>query len=261
MYRPAEQGGQGDPRFFAQLLDQRQLALLAGHQAFLLGQFQGGGGAGVIAGLHQVEHVARVGQVQLGDLLALPRGQGLRVAVGDAAEQGQFHRGLVERAGAQTLQGAVAGGGAATPEIHFVAGGEVGAVVIDGVIVACCVQVRATWAAQQFLAAGGEVEFHLRQQRRAGDDCAGLGLAHAGRGGGHVETVPAGLVDQAVQLRAAELCPPLLLGGLGRVALGVLPGGRRCDAAVDGRRVAGAGAEQYAEAGQVKGSFIHWSTP
>lgn len=100
----------------------------------MLGQFQGGGGAGVVAGLHQVEHVACIGQVKRGDLLALVGGEGLGIAVRHAAEQGQFHRGLVKLAGAQALQGAVTGGRAATPEVHFVTGGEVGTKVVDGVI-------------------------------------------------------------------------------------------------------------------------------
>lgn len=108
---------------------------------------------------------------------------------------------------------------------------------------------------------GGEVELHFRQQRCTGNHRTGLGLAHTGHGGGHVETVTAGLVDQAVQLRAAELGPPLLVGGLRRITLGILPGGGRGDAAVGGGGVAGAGTEEHAQAGHAQGSFIHWSTP
>jgi len=49
-------------------------------------------------------------------------------------------------------------------------------------------------------------------------------------------------------LRAAELRPPALVGGLGRVALGELPGGRRRNIAVHRGLIAGARTEQQAQA-------------
>ena len=233
-------------RFFGRLLDQWQLPLLTGHQAFLLRQFQGRGRTGIKAGLHQVQYIARIRQVELGNLQALAGGQGLRVAVGHVAEQGQLHVGLIELTGLQAVHGAVAGSGAATPEVDFVAGREVGIIVGDGPVALGGVQLRVAAAAQQPLTAGAEVELQFRQQRCTGNYRRGLGLADTRHGRRHVEAVTAGLVDQAVQRRAAKLRPPTLVDGLGRFAFGKMPGGGRSKATVDGGRVSAAGREQQA---------------
>ncbi|MOA41676.1 hypothetical protein D3C78_1636590 [compost metagenome] len=112
----------------------------------MLGQFQGCGTAGVVAGLHQVEHALGIAQVLFGDALLLAQGQGLGVAVGDAAEQGQLHRRAVELAGRQRLQRTVPGRPFAAPEIQLISGTEVGVVVIDGAVVPIHIQLAVALA-------------------------------------------------------------------------------------------------------------------
>ncbi|MNR43326.1 hypothetical protein D3C85_1619380 [compost metagenome] len=69
--RPAEQGGEADQGVLGLLLHQRQLPLLRRHQTLLLGQFQGRRRAGIEPGLHQVQDVLRVGQIQPGNAALL----------------------------------------------------------------------------------------------------------------------------------------------------------------------------------------------
>jgi len=164
------------------------------------------------------------------------------------AEQGQLHVGLIELTGVQAVHGAVARSGAAPPEVDFIAGGEAGVIAVDGPVAFGGVQVRVAAAAQQPLPAGGEVELQFRQQRCAGNHRRGLGLTDPRHGGRYVETVTTGLVDQAVQRRAAKLRPPALVDGLGRFAFCIVPGGGRGEAAINGGRVSATGREQQAQA-------------
>ncbi|MNN27427.1 hypothetical protein D3C81_1409620 [compost metagenome] len=205
----AEQGGEGDQGFAGLLLHQWQFALLFRYQAFLLGQFQCGGAAGVEAGLHQVQDVLRVGQIELGNACLFAQCQGLRVTVGDAALQGQFDGGTVELAGLYTEHGAVARRAFAAPEVDFVTGAQLGVVIIQRAIVRADVELAVAFAVQQFLPVGIETGLDFREQRGAGNRRAGLGLPDPRNSGAEVMAAQSRLFDQSIQLGAAELGPPL----------------------------------------------------
>ncbi|MNG12212.1 hypothetical protein D3C84_958100 [compost metagenome] len=72
----------------------------------------------------------------------------MRVAVGDAAEQRQLHRRLIEFAGLQAELRTVAGSALAAPEVDFVSGAEVGVKVIDGLVIAVGIELAVAVAAQ-----------------------------------------------------------------------------------------------------------------
>ena len=69
----------GNQRLMGLLLEQRQLLALAGDQAALLGDLQGGGRARGMAGLHQAQDVLGVVQVEPGDALLFAQRQYLQV--------------------------------------------------------------------------------------------------------------------------------------------------------------------------------------
>ncbi|MNG26442.1 hypothetical protein D3C84_1114390 [compost metagenome] len=73
---------------------------------------------------------------------------------------------------------------------------------------------------------------HLRQLRTASHHSFRLGLTHPGDGGGQIETADTRLFDQLIQLRAAELRPPLLVAAGGAFIVRRLPRGGRLEAAV-----------------------------
>ncbi|MNL41526.1 hypothetical protein D3C87_1639380 [compost metagenome] len=130
------------------MLHQRQLPLLRRHQAFLLRQFQCRRRARVKTGLHQPQHILRVGQIQFGNAALFLQRQCLCVAAGHTTQQRQLYRGLIELAGAQGKLRTVAGGALATPEVDFVAGCEVGVKVVHSLIAAVGIQLAVTVSAQ-----------------------------------------------------------------------------------------------------------------
>ncbi|MNF87826.1 hypothetical protein D3C84_703030 [compost metagenome] len=220
------------------------MALLRGHQAALLGQFHAGRGAGAVAGLHEFQHLFGIGQVLPGDLQLLLQRQGLDVGAGDAGADGQFQGCAVRLAGAQALQGGVAGGGVGAPEVHFVAGAEHRAEGVEAPFLVAGVDPAVAVAAHQPLAVGVEVGVQAGQQRGAGNARRGFGLAHAGDGGGQVLVGHAGLFHQAAEFGAVEAAPPLGADGGGLWIDRGLPGRGGGDLAgglFQGRAAAGQG--------------------
>ncbi|MNE67738.1 hypothetical protein D3C80_1633610 [compost metagenome] len=139
----------------------------------------------------------------------LRQGQPLQVTVGHRADQGQFHGLALETAGVQAAQSVVAGCPQAAPEVDFVAGAELYVERSAGGFAAADVELVGAVAVQQALAAAVQAQLQFRQQRRAGNDRAGLGLAHPCRGGGQVVGVVQGMLHQAVQFAAGKGVPPL----------------------------------------------------
>ncbi len=224
------------------MLNAGQFTLLGCNQILLLCQLQCRCRARFIAGLHQAQHVLRVGQIQLGNPPLLARRQGLRIAVGDVGQQGQLHGRLIELAGAQALQCAVASRCDAAPEIHFIAGGQVAGEIV-GVVVVGRVGL-AVAVAQEPVTFAAQVKGQFRQQGRAADDGAGLCLTNPRHRRSDFVAVAAGLFDQAIQLRAAELLPPTHVAALRGGVFGKRPACRWLDAAVRRRGGCLAGAQQ-----------------
>ncbi|MNJ46551.1 hypothetical protein D3C77_416830 [compost metagenome] len=188
----------------------------------MLGQLQCCGRTRIVAGLHQAQYVLGIGQVEPGNTHLLGQRQALQIAVGDTAEQGQLDRLAVVTAGVQVKQGAVSGSCFATPEVDLVAGTEARAERGAGAFAVAGIELVEAIAVQQVLTAAIQAELDLRQQRRAGDHCRGLGLADPRCCGGEVEAVTLRLRNQLIEWRAGKLLPPVQLGqwlGKRRVAL------------------------------------------
>ena len=209
LHRLPEQGGEADQRILRLLLHQRQLPLLGGDQAFLLRQFQRCRRAGIKARLHQFQHALRVSQIQFGNAALLTQRQGLRISIGNAAEQRQLNRRAIKFAGLQRKLRTVARRSFTAPEIDLIRRAQIGIEIVHGFIAAVGIQLAITLAAQQFLPIGIQPGLDLRQQRAASNHRAGLRLLNARHRSGKVETADASLFDQTIQLRAAKLCPPL----------------------------------------------------
>ncbi len=209
LHRVAEQGRQGDPAVLPLLFQQRQLALLRGHQAALLGQLQARGGTAALARFDQALQILGIAQVQAGDAQLFCQGQPLQVTVGHGTDQGQLNGLAVETAGLQAAQGLRAGRPQAAPEVDLVAGAELYIERDAGRFAAADIKLVVAIAVQQALAAAVQAQLQLRQQRRAGNHRAGLGLAHPRGGGGQVVGIVQGTLHQAVQLAAGERVPPL----------------------------------------------------
>ncbi len=182
----------------------------------MLGQFQARGGAAALACLDQAQHVLGIAQVEAGNAQLFPQGQALQVTVGYRADQGQLHGLTVEAAGIQAAQGAVTGRAQAAPEVDFIAGAELHVERGAGRFAAADIQLVIAVTVQQALAAAVQAQLQLRQQRRAGDDCACLGLAYPRRGGSQVVGIVQGVLYQAVEFAAGEGLPPLCRWQLGR---------------------------------------------
>ena len=262
MHGFAQQDREGNTGFLGLLRHQWQLPLLSGHQAFLLSQLKGRGRACVIAGLDHVQDALGVGQVEPRNAQLLVIGQGLHVAAGDAAEQGQLDGGLVKLAGIERVQGAVTGCGFAAPKVHFVAGRQVGVKVVQGLVVVGGIQLAVTLAAQQFFTVGAAGKLHFGEPRGASNNGCGAGLLHAGNGCGQVVTADSCLSNQTVQGRATKMTPPLLAAQLAGLRVGRLPGRGRLHRVRVARRGLAARAQQQARGQQTQRrlhqSIIHW---